>query len=246
MKDQTSSSSSSSFFDRDQAIQDYAHLVDKIARRIIARLPSSVELDDLKSVGIIGLIDAIEKYSDDKGNHFKVYAEIRIRGAIMDELRAQDWVPRSVRDRQNLIRKEHQRLAQKLGRTPSEQEVADGLKMTLEDFQRLSTKSIGLSMISYEDLNTRSDQSNRDILESIPDHVQKTPDSILEEKDDSHLLYQALKQLPERQRMVLSLYYFEEMKLREIGELLGVTESRVSQIHAQAVHNLKPLLKDLN
>ena len=246
MTEHSKPSTSFSSANRDQLIQEHAHLVDKIAKRIIARLPSNVELDDLKSVGIIGLIDAIEKYSDDKGNHFRVYAEIRIRGAIMDELRSQDWVPRSVRDRQNLIKKEYQKQSQILGRSPSDQEMAAGLEMTLEDFQSFSNKALGQTIISYEDLNTRSEQSNRDILESIPDHLQSTPELILEQKQDFSLIYQALKKLPERQRMVLSLYYFEEMKLREIGELLGVTESRVSQIHAQAVQSLKPLLKDLN
>lgn len=246
MTEHSKPSPSFSTANRDQLIQEHAHLVDKIAKRIIARLPSNVELDDLKSVGIIGLIDAIKKYSDDKGNHFRVYAEIRIRGAIMDELRSQDWVPRSVRDRQSLIRKEYQRLSQTLGRSPTDQEMANGLEMTLDEFQRLSHKAVGQSIVSYEDLSARSDHSNRDALESIPDHVQSTPELILEQKQDFNLIYQSLKKLPERQRMVLSLYYFEEMKLREIGELLGVTESRVSQIHAQAVKNLKPLLQDLN
>ena len=155
MTEHSKPSVSFSSANRDQLIQEHAHLVDKIAKRIIARLPSNVELDDLKSVGIIGLIDAIEKYSDDKGNHFRVYAEIRIRGAIMDELRSQDWVPRSVRDRQNLIKKEYQKLSQHLGRSPSDQEMADGLEMSLEDFQSFSNKALGQTMISYEDRLTR-------------------------------------------------------------------------------------------
>ena len=229
---------------REEAIRNYAYLVDKVAHRLILRLPANVELDDLKSAGMIGLIDSIEKYSDDKGSHFKVYAEIRIRGAIMDELRSLDWVPRSVRESKALLQKAHQALSQTLQRTPSDEEMANQLSIPLEEYQVLKKKAQVRSIISYEDLNARSD-SPRDVLESIPDHQQQDPASIQEQQDELSFIHKALKQLPDRQRMVLSLYYLEEMKLKEIGQLLGVSESRVSQIQSQAIAQIKPILKKL-
>lgn len=229
---------------REQAIQNYAYLVDKIAHRLIMRLPANIELDDLKSVGMIGLIDSIEKYSDDKGSHFKVYAEIRIRGAIMDELRALDWVPRSVRECKSLIQKTQNKLSQELGRAPTAEEMAQELNLGIAEYQNLKSKANVKSIISYEDLNTRSD-SPRDILESIPDHQQLDPESIQEKQDELTFIHKALRQLPDRPRMVLSLYYLEEMKLKDIGSLLGVSESRVSQIQSQAIKLIKPILKKL-
>jgi RNA polymerase sigma factor FliA len=229
---------------REQAIQNYAYLVDKIAHRLIMRLPANIELDDLKSVGMIGLIDSIEKYSDDKGSHFKVYAEIRIRGSIMDELRALDWVPRSVRECKSLIHKTQNKLSQELGRVPTAEEMAQELNLDITDYQNLKSKANVKSIISYEDLNTRS-ESPRDILESIPDHQQLDPESIQEKQDELTFIHKALRQLPDRPRMVLSLYYLEEMKLKDIGSLLGVSESRVSQIQSQAIKLIKPILKKL-
>ena len=232
---------------RDEVICSYAYLVDKIAMRLIARLPPNVELDDLKSAGMIGLIDAIGKYSDDKGSRFRVYAEIRIRGAIMDELRSQDWVPRSVRERKNNLQKKILQLTNILGRSPTDEEVAASLDICLADYYVLKRQTETKSMISFEDLKSKSDDGNgRDILESIPDHSQIDPASLTEQTTELKLVYHALKELPDRQRMVLSLYYFEDMKLKEIGSLLGVSESRVSQIQSNAMALLRPIIERLS
>ena len=233
--------SKTDFFERDKAIIEYAPLVDKIARRLIARLPPNVEIDDLKSAGFIGLIDAIEKYTDEKGSPFKVYAEIRIRGAMIDELRAQDWVPRSVRDRNQQLKVAEQDLSEKLKRKPSESELAEYLEVSTEELRRMLSRSEIKSFLSIEDLNQqRSRQgNNRDLLESFFDPTQLTPEAAFEKADEEILVQKAIQTLKERQQVIVRLYYYEDMKLREIGEHLNITESRVSQILSESLSLLK-------
>ena len=163
----------------------------------------------------------------------------------MDELRALDWVPRSVRDRKNTLQRTTQSLINKLGREPTNVELAQELEITTKELKELQSKAVVRSMISYEDLKPSKD-SGRDVLESIPDRNQMDPASLEEQRDEQNIIYRALKELPDRQRMVLSLYYFEEMKLKDIGSLLGVSESRVSQIQSQAVTMLKPIIERMS
>ena len=163
----------------------------------------------------------------------------------MDELRALDWVPRSVRDRKNTLQRTTQSLTNKLGREPTNEELAQELDITPAELKELQSKAVVRSMISYEDLKPNKD-SGRDVLESIPDRNQMDPASLEEQRDEQNIIYRALKELPDRQRMVLSLYYFEEMKLKDIGSLLGVSESRVSQIQSQAVAMLKPIIERMS
>ena len=238
---------SQSTLNRDQVVSDYAPLVEKIARRLLARLPANVELDDLKSAGFIGLLDAAEKFSDDKGTPFSVYAEIRIRGAMMDELRSQDWVPRSVRDRSNQLKQAIRALEEKLGRDPSDHEIAAELEVSVDQLNQLRLKAEIKPLVLFEDLNQRraARGGERDVLETFSDPEQLTPDLHLEAADQNELLLKAMKTLTERKRIVLQLYYFEEMKLREIGDALGVTESRVCQIQSEALGQLKLALKRL-
>lgn len=237
--------------ERDQLILTYAPLVERIARRACAKLPPSVELDDIQSAGMIGLIDAIEKYDAEKGTQFKVYAEIRIRGAIIDELRQQDWVPRSVRERATLLERTRRALISRLDRDPSPQEMADELSISLEELFTLSKKARAHSITRYEDMRRDSSDergAGRDPLERLQSHERAglLPDEALEKRDDERALREALKRLPERQRVIVSLYHFEEMKLKEIGELLGVTESRVSQLLSQSHQRLKKTLQSFN
>ena len=229
---------------RNEAISKYISLVDKVANRLISRLPANIELDDIKSAGIIGLIDAAEKYNETKGSSFKVYAEIRIYGAIMDELRSQDWVPRSVRQSQAELKVAEKNLSQSLGRTPSEYELAQYLNMSIEEYHKLSKRANAKRFIHFDDL-VKDPNSNRNILDVIPDDRQLLPQEQEEYNEQRYLMTAALKRLPERQREILRLYYFEELRLKEIGEILSVTESRVSQIHAHAVERLKMIIKEL-
>lgn len=233
---------------RDQVVSDYAPLVEKIARRLRSRLPANVEIDDLKSAGFIGLLDAADKFSDDKGTPFPVYAEIRIRGAMMDELRAQDWVPRSVRERNAQLTRVTQTLLDQLGRQPSEAEIAHELGVEVSELNQLRVRSEIKPLLLIEDLNQRRVDrgEDRDVYEVISDPNQRPFDQLLETADEHSLLHQALFMVSERKRTVLQLYYFEEMKLREIGEMLGVTESRVCQLQAEALKQLKSIVKRLN
>ena len=232
---------------RDNLIIEHAALVDKIAKRIVYRLPPNVELDDLKSAGFIGLIDAIEKYSDDKGTPFKVYAEIRIRGAIMDELRAQDWVPRSVRDRHQRLQEAERALQEKLDRKPSDQELAEAIEISVDDLKKMRQRSEIKSLLSLEDLKPNKNQegASRDVLEMLSDPNQMTPEAELARSDEFAMLDKVMLQLKEKQRIVLRLYYFEDMKLKEIGVHLNITESRVSQILSEALAKLKVMMHKL-
>lgn len=229
---------------RNKSITDHASLVEKIARRIVSRLPPNVELDDLKSAGFIGLIDAIEKFSDDKGTPFKVYAEIRIRGAIMDELRAQDWVPRSVRDRNQKLTETERNLEERLGRKPFESELAKELDLTVERLRVVQSRAEIKSVLSIEDLNQQRNQhgGQRDVMEIISDPNQETPETQFERIDEQKMVARGMQKLKERQRIVVRLYYFEEMKLKEIGEHLNITESRVSQILSEGLAQLKIII----
>lgn len=231
--------------ERNRVVEQYAYLINKVAYKLIARLPANVEMDDLKSAGVIGLIDAAEKYDPEKSSNFKSYAEIRIRGAMVDELRALDWVPRSVRKKGSNIDATRRELAGKLGRVPTEAEVAKELGLELDEYREYLEKSRAVSVVSYEDLGKNQGPDKRDFLDSVADPHATDPEEDSQEADRRDLMLEAIKQLGERQRVVLSLYYFEDLNLKEIGSILGVTESRISQIHSKSVRLLKPILAEL-
>lgn len=230
---------------RDQLIMDYAPLIRFVAQRIAARLPSNIEIDDLISAGVIGLMDAIEKYDPSRDNKFKTYAEFRIRGAILDELRSQDWVPRSIRDKAKRIERTHQELEQKLGRTVSDEEVARELEMEINEFHELLAKVKAVSLLSIDELSGPNNHDRKSLLECLENVGSKNPFLQLKSKGVRELLIKNIEELPEKQKLVLSLYYYEDLNLKEIGRVLDVTESRVSQLHTQAVFKLKTKLKPL-
>ncbi len=230
---------------KDEIIIEYAPLVKYIAQKIASRLPSNIELDDLISCGVIGLMDAIEKFDPSRDNKFKTYAEFRIRGAILDELRAQDWVPRSIREKAKVIEKAYSKLEANLGRPASDEEMCAELKMTQDEFYDLLNKAKSISLLNIDDSASFNKGDKKLISEIVEDHRALNPYIAVAQKDSREKIKEGIMTLPEKQRLVLSLYYYEDLNLKEIGQVLDVTESRVSQLHTQAILKLKTKLRTL-
>ncbi|MFN7905339.1 MAG: FliA/WhiG family RNA polymerase sigma factor [Pseudobdellovibrionaceae bacterium] len=224
---------------KDAVIKEYSPLIKFIAQKIAVRLPSNIELDDLMSAGVIGLMDAIDKYDPTRDNKFKTYAEFRIRGAILDELRAQDWVPRSIRDKAKLLDRTMASLENDLGRIATEEEIAKALNVSIEEFHDLVNQVRPVSLLSIDEAQTFSNVDKKSILNILEGSKLNNPYNQLNLKSIKEVIAKAIEDLPERQRLVLSLYYYEDLNLKEIGQVLRVTESRVSQLHAQAVQRLR-------
>lgn len=229
---------------RNQVIMDYAPLIKYIAQKIAARLPSNIDLDDLFSAGVIGLMDAIDKYDPSRDNKFKTYAEFRIRGAILDELRNQDWVPRSVRENNKREERAKIELEHKLNRPGSDKEIAEHLQITLEEYHERSGRT-RVSMLSLEELGGSHAGDKKSLLECLENPNSKNPLSQLKAKGVREIIMKTVEELPEKQKLVLSLYYYEDLNLKEIGRILDVTESRVSQLHTQAVQRMRSKLKHI-
>jgi RNA polymerase sigma factor for flagellar operon FliA len=230
---------------RDKLILEYAPLIKYISQKIAARLPANIELDDLMSSGVIGLMDAIEKYDASRDNKFKTYAEFRIRGAILDELRAQDWVPRSVREKAKQLERCYARIEQAKGRQATEEEVCEELGISAEEFHDMLNQVKSVALLSYDDVSSFSKADKR-ALHGLGEGGSRAPTPFSEVNVASvkKIIADAITDLPEKQRLVLSLYYYEDLNLKEIGRVLDVTESRVSQLHTQAVLRLKARLKN--
>ncbi len=228
---------------KEKLIIEYAPLIKFIAQKIAVRLPSNIEFDDLVSSGVIGLMDAIDKYDPSRDNKFKTYAEFRIRGAILDELRAQDWVPRSVREKAKQLERAHLRLEQKLGRLPSEEEITEELKISKEEYYDLLNQVKSVSILSLDEAGSFNTSDRKSILSLLESCKIPSPLAHLNIKAIKEVVTGAIETLPEKQRLVLSLYYYEDLNLKEIGEVLDVTESRISQLHTQAILWLRRKLK---
>lgn len=226
--------------ERDNLVETYLPHVKFIADRISAKLPPSVEADDLYSAGVIGLIDAVEKFDSSRGVLFKTYAELRIRGAILDSLRELDWVPRSVRRRAREVEAAYLQIEQEKGRPAEESEVASRLGLNLRDFQSLLTELQGLTITGLDNNDDDNESPQKQILD-----LNDTPLSHYEKTETRNNLAAAIDQLPERERQVIALYYVEELTMKEIGQVLGVTESRVSQMRTQAIVRLRSKLNYL-
>ena len=227
---------------KDRLVMEYAPLIKFIAQKIAVRLPSNIELDDLISSGVIGLMDAIEKYDPTRDNKFKTYAEFRIRGSILDELRSQDWVPRSIRDKSKMLDKTLVKMELEMGRTPTDKEVADHLGLTMEGFFGLVNQVRPVSVLSIDDSTTFNNVDKKSILSLLEGCKLNNPLNQLSLKSIKDIVTTSIEELPERQKIVLSLYYYEDLNLKEIGRILRVTESRVSQLHAQAIVRLRASL----
>ncbi|MGE4234010.1 MAG: sigma-70 family RNA polymerase sigma factor [Bacteriovoracia bacterium] len=228
---------------REEIIIEYSPLIRYIAQKIAARLPANIDIDDLISAGVIGLMDAIEKYDSSRDNKFKTYAEFRIRGAILDELRAQDWVPRSVREKAKMLEKAYAKIEQELGRQATDEEVCAYLKISHEEYHELLNEVRSIALLSYEDLHTYAKGDKRNDVGIAGSGKMQTPFSELSVARLKQMISRAIEDLPEKQRLVLSLYYYEDLNLKEIGKVLDVTESRVSQLHTQAILRLRARLK---
>jgi RNA polymerase sigma factor for flagellar operon FliA len=230
---------------RERLVVAYSPMVKFVAGRLGAGLPSHVEDADLISYGLVGLIGAIERFEPERGIKFETFAMTRIRGAIIDELRSLDWVPRSVRSRAREIEQVQAKLEHELQRAPSESELASKLNMTEEELQSALLEIANSSVYALDELWTVSDSSGDQVslLDTIADEGAADPQEALASTEVKDRLTEAIGGLPEREQLVVALYYYENLTLREIGEVLGVTESRVSQLHTKAVMRLKSHLQ---
>lgn len=223
----------------------YAPLVRRLALQLIAKLPASVELDDMIQAGMLGLLDATNRYQENQGAQFATYASQRIRGAMLDELRANDWLSRSSRQSSRTVAAVVQSLEQQLGRAPTEGEIAFELKMPLEEYQQLLQEIHGCQLVYYEDFEGGSGENSfLDQQSNGHSGKQNEPLEQLLEQGLRHRLVDAIEAMPERERLLLSLYYEQELNLREIGAILEVSQSRVCQLHSQAVTRLRARLHE--
>jgi RNA polymerase sigma factor for flagellar operon FliA len=230
---------------RERLVVAYSPLVKFVAGRTGARLPSHVEQADLISYGMIGLIEAMERFDQKRQIRFETFAMQRIRGAIIDELRSLDWVPRSVRARARDIEEANSKLEHELGRAPSDEELAGRLGINEEELQESLLQISNSSILALEELWMSADASGDKVslLDTIEDERAPDPQAALDSSELKERLQDAVQDLPERETLVIALYYFENLTLREIGEVLGVTESRVSQLHSKAVLRLRSRLR---
>ncbi|HVW64171.1 MAG TPA: RNA polymerase sigma factor FliA [Nitrosospira sp.] len=227
--------------DRKPAVAEYAPLVKRIANHMMAKLPPSVGVDDLIQVGMMGLMEALSRYEETPGAQFETYAAQRIRGAMLDELRHTDWMPRGARKSMRQIETAVHALQHRLGRAPTEAEIAAELKVPLADYQQMLMDAHGTQLIHYEDFLNEGDD---DFLERNCSGSEPDPLASLLNDDLRELLIEAIGDLPEREKMLMGLYYEQELNFKEIGAVLGVSESRVCQIHNQAVARLRAKLKE--
>ncbi len=230
---------------QDELIMKYAPLVKNIVGRMASKLPIDVsDREDLLNVGIIGLMSALEKFDKTRNVQFETYASFRIRGAVLDELRARDWVPRSTRSKDNKLEEAFRCLQKELGRSPDEEEMARHFGISLEEYFKLLDESRCVSIISSEDLphDYFDNHGQVEIMEKIDSG---NPLDLLANRELKAKLKEAVDDLPEKEKLVLSLYYYEELTMKEIGRVMDLTESRVCQIHSQATLRLRSVVKNL-
>lgn len=222
-------------------VKAHAYMVKRIAHHLLCRLPPSIQLDDLLQAGMVGLLEAARHYDEAKGASFETYAGIRIRGHMLDEVRRNDWVPRSVYRNARMISTAVRAVENRLGRDAKDQEVADELGISIEAYHEMLSDSVGGHLYAFDDLGVSDDvlrDENNHASGSTEPHIQAL------QADRTSQLSQIIETLPKKEQLVLSLYYEQDLNLKEIGEVLGVSESRVSQIHSQATHRIKSRLSE--
>ena len=225
---------------KDEIVKKYLYLVKYVAGRVAIGLPPNVEFNDLVSYGILGLFDAINKYDVMQGNKFETYAVSRIRGSIMDELRKLDWAPRLLRKKAREIEKKSRELEEKLGRAPNDEDLAKALKVSVDDINNVYSELSSTTFLSLDEV-WQNDDGNKPIsrLQTIEDSILTNQFHYVHQNEVKELLAEAIDELPEREKLVVVLYYYENLTLREIGEILNVSESRVCQIHTKVVLRLR-------
>lgn len=229
--------------DINQLLEQHAARVKKLAHQLKARLPASVEVDDLIQAGMIGLLDAIGRYENNQGAQFETYAVQRIRGAMLDELRNGDWMPRNLRQNMRKVEVAIAALQQKLGRSPTEQEIAKQLKLSLQQYQDLLTEGGGHQLLYYEDFHSE-DGGTEHFLDRYCADLTSDPLQCMLNADFRQAVIDAINALPPREKTTMGLYYEQSMCLKEIGSVMGVSESRVCQLHSQAISRMRAFLKE--
>ena len=229
---------------REQAISDHVHIVKYVVGRVTAQLPSNVDREDLVSAGILGLIKAVDRFDPGRGVKFETYATTVVRGEVMESLRAKDWAPRSMRRKLRQLAEVVSGLEGRLLRAPEEEEVAEAMEMTLAEYHRFLSDASAASIFSLEELlvgeepHEAAERGRDDVPEDFAD-----PLAIIEKAELRRMVAEAVMALPERERTIISLYYEQELTLKEIGEIMGVTESRICQIHTQACVRLRAAIQ---
>ncbi|MCP4714441.1 MAG: FliA/WhiG family RNA polymerase sigma factor [Deltaproteobacteria bacterium] len=228
--------------EREQLILKYAPLIKYIANRIAARLPVHIDIQDMINSGVLGLMDAIEKFDPEKGVKFETYAEYRVKGAILDSLRAMDWVPRSVRKVATMLENTYADLEKRLGRPATDDEVAKAMNVGVDRLHKIVNRVSNVSMISLE-RDEKNDSARHSLLDRLMDADSVTAFDKLDSEELRELLAECIENMPEKEKTVISLYYFNELTMKDIGKILKLTESRVSQIHTKAVIRLRGKLR---
>ena len=227
---------------RNEIIAEYLPYVNRIVNRIATHLPPTVEVDDLVNVGIIGLIQAIERYDPSRDNKFMTYAVFRIKGAVLSELRSRDFLGRTTRKKIRTLEKAYLKLEQQLGREVKDEEVAQEMEMDLDQFYQVKRMS-SISFVSFEEVGVSSQEEKENLLNFLANNSGDDALSLTAIKEIKSTLAKHIENLPEKERLVISMYYSDEMTMKEIGMALDITESRVSQIHSQAVIRLRSKLR---
>ena len=232
----------------DQLVSQHIPLVRRLALQLVARLPANIELDDLMQAGLMGLLDAIRRYQKTPDAQFETYATMRVRGAMLDELRGQDWLPRSVRTKARAIERAVTQLSHRLMHVPTESEIAAELDMSLSDYQQLLEDAHGVQVVHYEDFGRKQDDVSGHALDYVLDvdtqNASPDPFGNLVSDDLRHTLIEAIRQLPDREQLLLSLLFEQDLTQKEIAAVLDVTEGRVSQIRSQAIIRIRASLAD--
>ncbi|MBE9529042.1 MAG: FliA/WhiG family RNA polymerase sigma factor [Proteobacteria bacterium] len=229
--------------ERDRLVIENVHLVKIIAYQVAVNLPPHIDVNDLMSSGTIGLLEAIDRFDESKGVQFNTYASIRVRGAIMDELRSMDWMTRSMRDKSNQLERAYDQVERDTGRPAEIEEVATVLDMSTDEINTILSEVCSLSVLSFEDMGLKQYDDGMNILECIKDPSAKDPLLVAKINELKRRVAEVIETLPEKEKIIISLYYFDELTLKEIGKVLDITESRVCQLHSQTMHRLKARLK---